>query len=90
MITSTTDHLEGFKIVKYLGVVIGYGDDPEDALDDLIEVAKELGANAIIGVRISNEVMTEIACDKNYSIPELTYYAYGTAVIVEPKDKNEK
>ena len=48
MITTTTDNLEGFKIVKYLGVVIGYGDDPDDALEDLIEVAKEIGANAVL------------------------------------------
>ncbi|MEO2117661.1 MAG: heavy metal-binding domain-containing protein [Methanocaldococcus sp.] len=82
MITSTTDNLEGFKIVKYLGVVIGYGDDPDDALEDLIEVAKEMGANAVIGIRISNELTTEIS-NENYAVPELTYYAYGTAVLVE-------
>jgi uncharacterized protein YbjQ (UPF0145 family) len=87
MITSTTDNLEGFKIIKYLGVVIGYGDDPDDALEDLIEVAKEMGANAVIGIRISNEPTTEIISDENYVVPELTYYAYGTAVIVEKIDK---
>ncbi|XRP96689.1 heavy metal-binding domain-containing protein [Methanocaldococcus sp. 16A] len=86
MITSTTDNLEGFKIIKYLGVVIGYGDDPDDALEDLIDVAKDMGANAVIGIRISNELTTEIISDENYAVPELTYYAYGTAVIVEKID----
>ncbi|XRO75110.1 heavy metal-binding domain-containing protein [Methanocaldococcus sp. 28A] len=83
MITSTTDNLEGFKIIKYLGVVIGYGDDPDDALEDLIDVAEDMGANAVIGIRISNELTTEIISDENYVVPELTYYAYGTAVIVK-------
>ncbi|ACV23996.1 heavy metal-binding domain-containing protein [Methanocaldococcus fervens] len=87
MITTTTDNLEGFKIVKYLGVVIGYGDDPDDALEDLIDIAKNLGANAIIGIRIANELTTEIISDENYAVPELTYYAYGTAVVVEKVEK---
>jgi uncharacterized protein YbjQ (UPF0145 family) len=87
MITSTTDSLEGFKIIKYLDVVICYGDDPDDALEDLVDIAKDLGANAVIGIRISNELTTEITCDENYVVPELTYYAYGTAVIVEKIDK---
>ncbi|ACX72656.1 protein of unknown function DUF74 [Methanocaldococcus vulcanius M7] len=82
MITSTTDTLDGFKIVEYLGVIIGYGDDPEDALEDLIDIAKNMGANAVIGIRISNELTAEIS-NENYSVPELTYYAYGTAVIVK-------
>ncbi|WP_423793296.1 YbjQ family protein [Methanocaldococcus indicus] len=79
MLLTTTEKLEGYKILEYLGIVVGYGDDPEEALDDLEELALELGANAVIGIRIHNEPIVETGED----IVNNNYYAYGTAVKVE-------
>ncbi|WP_456472080.1 heavy metal-binding domain-containing protein [Methanocaldococcus sp.] len=73
MIVTTTETLEGYKIVEYIGIIVGCGDDPEDALTDLEEIGEELGANAIVGVKIFNEILDN----------EITYYAYGTAVRVK-------
>ncbi len=50
------------------------GESREQALDRMVEEAKKLGANAVVGVRFStSEVMTHAA----------EILAYGTAVVVE-------
>ena len=107
--TTTTFTLEGFRIVRILGVVRGitvrsrsiFGTiggalhtivggnitaftnlcekTRAEAFDIMIQHASELGANAVIGVRYdATEIMSgvsEVLC-------------YGTAVIVEPVEKN--
>jgi len=50
------------------------GESREQAIDRMVEEAKDLGANAIIGIRFStSEVMTSAA----------EILVYGTAVVVE-------
>lgn len=107
--TTTAFTLEGFRIVRTLGVVRGitvrsrsiFGTlagalhtivggnitaftnlcekTRAEAFDIMIQHASELGANAVIGVRYdATEIMSgvsEVLC-------------YGTAVIVEPVEKN--
>ncbi|MGI8431401.1 MAG: YbjQ family protein [Chthoniobacterales bacterium] len=104
--TTTAFEIEGFRIVRSLGVVrgiivrsrsifgtIGAGlqtlvggnitiltnlceKTRQDALDQAMEHARALGANAIVGLRYdATEIMqgvTEVLC-------------YGTAVVVEPQ-----
>ncbi len=103
--TTTTFTLDGYRVVKNLGVVrgiivrsrsifgtIGAGlqtlvggnisiftdlceQTRQDALERMLEHARALGANAVIGLRYdATEIMqgvTEVLC-------------YGTAVLVEP------
>ena len=107
MIVVTTDHIQGKRVVKTVGLVRGntirarhvgkdimatlrnmvggeiaeytkmMAESREQALDRMVEEAKELGANAIIEVRfMTAEVMQGAA--------ELL--AYGTAVVVEDLD----
>ena len=45
MLITTTDSLEARRIVEYLGLVIG----------DLIEAARELGADAVVGIDLDYE-----------------------------------
>jgi len=50
------------------------GESREQAIDRMVEEAKDLGANAIVGIRFStSEVMTSAA----------EILVYGTAVVVE-------
>lgn len=87
MILSTTDSIEGQKIVQYIGVisadvvmgtnfmrdffasvrdVVGgrsgsyekvFTDAKQEALNDLAEKAKEMGANAVIGIDLDYEII---------------------------------
>jgi uncharacterized protein YbjQ (UPF0145 family) len=64
-------NLVGGEIVEYTKLL---GESREQALDRMIEEAKNLGANAIVAVRFStSEVATHAA----------EIIAYGTAVVVE-------
>jgi len=64
-------NLVGGEIAEYTKLL---GESREQALDRMIEEAKKLGANAVVGVRFStSEVMTHAA----------EILAYGTAVVVE-------
>ncbi len=64
-------NLVGGEIAEYTKLL---GESREQAIDRMIEEAKKLGANAIVGVRFStSEVMTHAA----------EILAYGTAVVVE-------
>ena len=63
--------LVGGEIIEYTKLL---GESREQAIDRMIEEAKKLGANAIVGVRFStSEVATHAA----------EILAYGTAVVVE-------
>jgi uncharacterized protein YbjQ (UPF0145 family) len=77
IIITTTPNIEGKRIVKYLGIVtVGYsqGDHANmgDTLKIMIEQATELGANAIVGIRMIES-----------NNPKYWGRIYGTAVIVE-------
>ena len=64
-------NLVGGEITEYTKLL---GESREQAIDRMIEEAKHLGANAVVGVRFStSEVMTHAA----------EILAYGTAVVVE-------
>jgi uncharacterized protein YbjQ (UPF0145 family) len=64
-------NLVGGEITEYTKLL---GESREQAIDRMIEEAKKLGANAIVGVRFStSEVATHAA----------EILAYGTAVVVE-------
>ena len=64
-------NLVGGEITEYTKLL---GESREQAIDRMIEEAKKLGANAIVGVRFSTaEVATHAA----------EILAYGTAVVVE-------
>ncbi len=106
MIITTTDRVEGKRIVKTLGLVKGstirarhVGRDimaslrhlvggeitdytemmavaREEAINRMVEEAKKLGANAVIGVRFTTSMVMSGAAE---------ILAYGTAVIVEPE-----
>ena len=106
MIITTTDRVEGRRIVKTLGLVKGstirarhVGRDimaslrhlvggeitdytemmavaREEAINRMVEEAKKLGANAVIGVRFTTSMVMSGAAE---------ILAYGTAVIVEPE-----
>jgi uncharacterized protein YbjQ (UPF0145 family) len=64
-------NLVGGEIEEYTKLL---GESREQALDRMIEQAKKLGANAIVGVQFStSEIATHAA----------EILAYGTAVVVE-------
>ncbi|OHB67246.1 MAG: hypothetical protein A2Y77_00690 [Planctomycetes bacterium RBG_13_62_9] len=64
-------NLVGGEIAEYTKLM---GESREQALDRMIEEARKVGANAVVGVRFStSEVMVHAA----------EILAYGTAVVVE-------
>jgi len=64
-------NLVGGEIAEYTKLM---GESREQAMDRMLEEARRLGANAIVGVRFStSEVMTHAA----------EILVYGTAVVVE-------
>ena len=97
MILTTTNTIEGFKIIDYKGIVTGVAinDDKltmgfslskyiksiqnsvdnvkEQAFQKLKENAKQLGANAVVGIKVEIELTTG-----NYAMVSVT----GTAVSV--------
>jgi len=70
-ILASLRNLVGGEIAEYTKLL---GESREQAIDRMIEEAKKLGANAIVGVRFStSEVMTHAA----------EILVYGTAVVAE-------
>ena len=72
-IVTTTPNVEGYMIEKYCGIVgedyfIFNSDNMQESLSDMIDRAKQLGANAIVGLNI-------VVCDTREC-----NQAYGTAV----------
>ena len=63
--------LVGGEITDYTKMM---AESREQSIDRMVEEAKELGANAIIGMRFSTSSMMQSAAE---------LVAYGTAVIVE-------
>jgi len=64
-------NLVGGEIAEYTKLL---GESREQAIDRMIEEAKKLGANAIVGVRFSTSEVASHAAE---------ILAYGTAVVVE-------
>jgi len=77
MIVSTTNTIEGMKIVKTLGAVEAKSssfsfNEVKSARKNLEKKAEKMGANAVIGFKV------------NKPDPIIgALYAYGTAVVVE-------
>lgn len=81
LILATTEKIAGHRIVRTLGYVQGSHSSgesnvavlrrpPHTAIEELTERARELGANAVVGLRW---------------VGASAYFAYGTAVVIEPK-----
>jgi len=70
-ILAAMKNLIGGEIEEYTKL---FGESREQALDRMIEQAKELGANAIVDVRFSTAYIMQNAAE---------ILVYGTAVIVE-------
>ncbi len=64
-------HMIGGEITGYTKLM---GESREQALDRVVESAKALGANAIVGTRFSTSMIMSGAAE---------ILAYGTAVVVE-------
>ena len=97
MVLTTTNTIEGFKIVEYKGIVSGIGVNvqkipmtfnmekyyksveegiskvKEQAFQQLMDNAKQMNANAIVGIKVDIELTTS-----NYVAVSVT----GTAVFV--------
>ena len=71
MLLVTTPSIEGKKIVRVVGLVQGTGYEGKDAIESMVAAAQEMGANAVVNVRINSGDMNT------------DDFAYGTAVVVE-------
>ncbi len=72
-IIASLRNLAGGEIVEYTELLASSRDE---ALSRMIEKAKALGANAVLGVRFSTSAIMSGAAE---------IVAYGTAVVVEPE-----
>jgi uncharacterized protein YbjQ (UPF0145 family) len=71
-------NLVGGELAEYTEVI---AQSREQALDRMVEEARTLGANAVVGVRFSTSYVTQGAAE---------IMAYGTAVVVDaPAAENE-
>ena len=70
-------NLVGGELAEYTEVI---AQSREQALDRMVEEARALGANAVVGVRFSTGYVTQGAAE---------IMAYGTAVIVEQPSEAE-
>ena len=74
---ATTEHIAGYRVTAHHGVVQAETDTriAGSHLPNLRGAAHEVGANAVIGIRVG---YNSYASDPDY------YFVYGTAVTVEP------
>lgn len=76
-IIATIRNIVGGEVTEYTKLM---AESREQALDRMIEEARNLGANAIVGIKFSTaEVMTRAA----------EILVYGTAVVIEPLNPSE-
>ena len=68
-------NLVGGELAEYTEVI---AQSREQALDRMVEEARTLGANAVVGVRFSTSYVTQGAAE---------IMAYGTAVVIEESHK---
>lgn len=87
MIITTTNTIENYQVVEYLGIVKSFREDywnvkkeMEDLINDLIKEAEGIGADAIIGLTISS-ASTYGQDDDGCTKPDMI--AYGTAVKIK-------
>ena len=87
MIITTTQSIEGYHIVEYLGIVGSFrenyssvGQEMDDLEDDLRDQAEDMGADAIVGFTYTS-ASTYSTFDYGDTKPDLI--AYGTAVRIE-------
>jgi uncharacterized protein YbjQ (UPF0145 family) len=87
MIVVSTDTIPGKRIVKVLGAIQARNNPfaftfnmAKNAQENLEKEARKLGANAIVGFRMERQQHRR----------RVTYFAYGTAVIVEDEKETEK
>jgi len=71
-------NLVGGELAEYTEVI---AQSREQALDRMVEEARALGANAVVGVRFSTSYVTQGAAE---------IMAYGTAVVVEEAASGEE
>ena len=74
-IVASLRNIAGGEIKEYTELMVQARDE---AIRRMIEKAKKLGANAVIGVRFSTTAVMSGAAE---------ILAYGTAVILEPEEK---
>jgi uncharacterized protein YbjQ (UPF0145 family) len=70
-IMAVVKNLVGGEISEYTKLM---GESREQALDRMVEMAKRLGANAVVGVHFTTSMVMTSAAE---------LLAYGTAVVVE-------
>ena len=78
VVLATTDGLPGYEIEDVIGLVAGYASDREGALRLMEGKARELGANAVLAVRIDS------SASGGAFVSSLEAFAYGTAVRAAP------
>ena len=67
-------HIIGGEITDYTKLM---GESREQALDRMVQQAEQLGANAVVAVRLTTSMLMAGAAE---------LVAYGTAVVVEPQE----
>jgi uncharacterized protein YbjQ (UPF0145 family) len=84
---TTGNDFQGYRIVKYLGLVKSYGEKTfmikkdfagkwDEHYAELILSAEEAGANAILSLRFELAIMDDLSA--------ASFVFYGTAVVIEP------
>ena len=73
-LTALMRNIAGGEIVEYTKLL---GESREQAIDRMIDEAERLGANAIVGMRLSTSMVMAAAAE---------ILAYGTAVVIEGGD----
>lgn len=73
-ITAALRNIVGGEISEYTKL---FGESREQAMDRMVEEARELGANAVVQVRFMTSMVMQGAAE---------LLAYGTAVVVEDED----
>lgn len=93
MIVSTTPHLQGYKVERYIGVVSGdvvfdptftrleqnFSRDRATAVHHMVRKAREIGANAVIGLSFNCGSFQRQGTNKAVC----SISAYGTAVKIK-------
>jgi uncharacterized protein YbjQ (UPF0145 family) len=87
VVVTTTDTVQGYKILKYLGVVDASAKSFSDAVQQLRVQAQRCGGNAVVGIQFNS---------LGYSVPggsliefspeRISHIALGTVVVVTPVD----
>lgn len=74
VLLATTESLPGYEVAEYVHLVGARDADPARALDRLADRARELGADAVLAIRMTT------AATGGAFISDRETFAYGTAV----------